>query len=109
MRFDMNHQFMHRKNMGSIRARCIGRDHGDGWAQVEYTFSRTAGKASIGERVIVDLVRKRGAPKKDFRDHMRIRTDYPTQSLRVWVGRDIQDTDDPVLDVWLDYTPLDAQ
>jgi len=107
--FDMNHQFMHRKQMGSIRATCIGRKHGDAWAQVEYTFSRTDGKTSVGERVIVDLVRKRTEERKDFRDHMRIRTDYPSQSLKVWVGRDIQETQDPVLDVWLCYTPLDAE
>ena len=107
--FDMNHQFMHRKQMGSIKARCIGRDHGDDWAQVEYTFSRTEGRPSLGEQVIVDLVRKRNESKKDFSDRMRIRTDYPSQSLRVWVGRDIKDTQDPVLDVWLGYTPLDAE
>jgi phenylpropionate dioxygenase-like ring-hydroxylating dioxygenase large terminal subunit len=107
--FDMNHQFMHRKQMGSIRAQCLGRQHGEQWAQVEYSFSRTHGTPSVGERVIVDLVRKRGEAKKDFSDHMRIRTDYPSQSLRVWVGRDIQLTQDPVLDVWLCYTPLDAQ
>jgi hypothetical protein len=95
--------------MGSIRARCLGRQHGDDWAQVDYSFSRTAGTPSVGERVIVDLVRKRGEAKKDFSDFMRIRTDYPTQSLKVWVGRDIQQTEDPVLDVWLGYTPLDAQ
>ena len=106
--FDMNHQFMHRKQMGSIRAKCIGRKHGEDWAQVEYSFSRTAGRASMGEQVIVDLVRKRGEVRKDFTDHMRIRTDYPSQSLRVWIGRDIKDTNDPVLDVWLGYTPLDA-
>jgi phenylpropionate dioxygenase-like ring-hydroxylating dioxygenase large terminal subunit len=105
--FDMNHQFMHRKFMGSMRANCLGRQHGDQWAQVEYSFSRTAGRASVGERVIVDMMRKRGDDRNDFRDHMRIRTDYPTQSLKVWVGRDIQETQDPVLDVWLCYTPLD--
>jgi phenylpropionate dioxygenase-like ring-hydroxylating dioxygenase large terminal subunit len=107
--FDMNHQFMHRKQMGSIRARCLGRKHGEDWAQVEYSFSRTAGKASMGEQVIVNLVRKRDEAKKDFSDHMRIRTDYPTQSLRVWIGRNIQESQDPVLDVWLNYTPLDAE
>jgi len=107
--FDMNHQFMHRKQMGSIRAQCLGRQHGEDWAQVEYSFSRTEGKSSVGERVIVDLVRTRSAAKKDFSDHMRIRTDYPSQSLKVWVGRDIKQTDDPVLDVWLGYTPLDAE
>jgi phenylpropionate dioxygenase-like ring-hydroxylating dioxygenase large terminal subunit len=107
--FDMNHQFMHRRHMGSIRANCLGRKHGDNWAQVEYSFSRTEGKQSVGEQVIVDLMRKRGEPKKDFSDHMRIRTDYPTQALKVWVGRNIEDTSDPVLDVWLAYTPLDAE
>jgi hypothetical protein len=107
--FDMNHQFMHRKQMGSIRAKCLARSHGENWAQVEYSFSRTDGKQSLGEQVIVDLARKRGEPKKDFSDHMRIRTDYPSQSLRVWVGRNLQETEDPVLDVWLGYTPLDAE
>ncbi len=107
--FDMNHQFMHRKQMGSIKASCLGRDHGEHWAQVEYSFARTEGKTSLGEAVIVDLVRKRGEKKKDFRDHMRIRTDYPAQSLKVWVGRNIEDTEDPVLDVWLGYTPWDAE
>jgi renierapurpurin 18,18'-hydroxylase len=107
--FDMNHQFMHRKYMGSITAHCIGRDHGERWAQVEYSFMRTAGKSSLGERIIVDLVRKGREKKKDFRDHMRIRTDYPTQSLKVWVGRDIQEAQDPVLDVWLCYTPVDVE
>ncbi len=107
--FDMNHQFMHRAQMGSIKARCIGRQHGEHWAEVEYTFSRTAGRPSIGEQVIVDLVRKRGDKKADFSDHMRIRTDYPNQSLKVWVGREIKQSDDPVLDVWLAYTPLDHE
>ena len=107
--FDMNHQFMHRKQMGSIRASCLGRAHGENWAQVEYSFSRTNGTASVGERAIVHLARRRHEPRRDFSDHMRIRTDYPTQSLKVWLGRDIKPTQDPVLDVWLGYTPLDAQ
>ena len=107
--FDMNHQFMHRKQMGSIRARCLGKQQGETWAQVEYSFSRTGGKPSVGEQVIVDLMRKRGEAKKDFSDYMKIRTDYPTQSLKVWVGRDIKPSDDPVLDVWLGYTPLNAE
>jgi renierapurpurin 18,18'-hydroxylase len=107
--FDMNHQFMHRRFMGSIRAHCLGKQHGDNWAQVEYSFSRTGGKSSVGERVIVDLARKRGAPKSDFTDHMRIRTDYPSQTLRVWIGRDVHESTDPALDVCLFYTPLDAE
>jgi renierapurpurin 18,18'-hydroxylase len=108
--FDMNHQFMHRKQMGSIRAKCLGRDHGENWAQVEYSFSRTDGNSSMGEKVIINLARNHGGDRpKDFSDHMRIRTDYPTQNLKVWIGRDINESQDPVLDVWLGYTPLDAE
>ena len=109
--FDMNHQFMHRRNMGSITAQCLGRQHGENWAQVEYSFSRSAGRASMGESVIVNLMRRRESEGDtgDFRDHMRIRTDYPYQSLRVWVGRDVSEKTDPVLDVWLGYTPLDSE
>jgi phenylpropionate dioxygenase-like ring-hydroxylating dioxygenase large terminal subunit len=106
--FDMNHQFMHRRYMGSIRAACLGRQHGEQWAEVEYSFSRKEGKSTMGERVIVDLMRKRSEERQDFSDHMRIRTDYPSQSLKVWVGRNIQISEDPVLDVWLCYTPLGA-
>jgi len=106
--FDMNHQFMHRRLMGSIRAHCLGRAHGEDWAEVEYSFTRTDGKGSLGEAVIVDLMRPRGEAKVGFADHMRIRTDYPSQSLKVWVGRNVEATQDPVLDVWLGYTPLDA-
>jgi phenylpropionate dioxygenase-like ring-hydroxylating dioxygenase large terminal subunit len=62
--FDMNHQFMHRKQMGSIRANCLGRKHGEDWAQVEYSFSRTEGKPSMGEQVIVDLMRKRSERRR---------------------------------------------
>jgi renierapurpurin 18,18'-hydroxylase len=107
--FDMNHQFMHRRYMGSIKAHCIGREHGERWAQVEYSFKRTEGHSTLGEQVIVDLVRKRKEKKSGFSDRMRIRTDYPTQSLKVWVGRDVHDGADPVLDVWLCYTPVDRQ
>lgn len=99
--FDMNHQFLHRRQMGMIRARCVGRRQGEDWCEVEYTFSRTAGRSSVGEAAILNVMEK----KRDGgrRDLMSIRTDYPYQSLKFWV-----DGGDPVLDVWLGYTPLDA-
>jgi phenylpropionate dioxygenase-like ring-hydroxylating dioxygenase large terminal subunit len=105
--FDMNHQFLHRKQMGSIKAKCLGKREGADWAEVDYTFSRTEGRQSMGEKVIVDLVRERGVPKKDFSDLMTIKTEYPYQRLKVWVGREIGEGVEPVLDVWLGYTPLD--
>jgi hypothetical protein len=62
--FDMNHQFMHRKQMGSIRARCLGRNHGENWAQVEYSFARTGGRQSVGEHLIVDLMRNAASRRR---------------------------------------------
>jgi phenylpropionate dioxygenase-like ring-hydroxylating dioxygenase large terminal subunit len=100
--FDMNHQFLHRKQMGMIKARCLGQRHGHDWAEVDYTFSRTAGASTLGESAILGVVRKRG--EGDNRDLMTIRTEYPYQHLRVWVG-----DGPPVLSVWLGYTPLDKE
>lgn len=100
--FDMNHQFLHRRQMGMIKARCLGRRHGADWAEVDYTFSRTEGSATIGENMIVGLVQ--GGNEDGGADLMTIRTEYPYQHLKVWVGKG-----DPVLDVWLAYTPLDAE
>ena len=98
--FDMNHQFLHRRQMGTIKARCLGRRSGEDWAEVDYTFSRTEGSSTVGEAAIVGLVRKPG--DGDNTDLMTIRTEYPHQRLQVWVG-----DGDPVLSVWLGYTPLD--
>jgi phenylpropionate dioxygenase-like ring-hydroxylating dioxygenase large terminal subunit len=98
--FDMNHQFLHRRQMGTIKATCLGRDSGADWAEVAYTFSRTGGSGSIGEGAILGLMR--GTDDADRKDRMLIRTDYPHQTLRFWI-----DDAEPVLSVWLGYTPLD--
>ena len=98
--FDMNHQFLHRRQMGSIKAHCLGRRHGDDWAEVDYTFSRPQGSSTVGETAILGVVRKRGGG--DNADLMTIRTGYPYQELKVWVG-----DGEPVLSVWLGYMPLD--
>ncbi|NIJ34807.1 aromatic ring-hydroxylating oxygenase subunit alpha [Sphingomonas oligoaromativorans] len=100
--FDMNHQFLHRRQMGLMKATCLGRDSGPNWAEVRYTFSRTEGAATIGEGAILGLMR--GKDEADRKDRMVIRTDYPHQNLRFWI-----DEGDPVLSVWLGYTPLDAE
>jgi renierapurpurin 18,18'-hydroxylase len=100
--FDMNHQFLHRRNMGSIKAHCLGRRSGDDWCEVDYTFTRTQGHQSVGEAAILSALRAGDDCK--YRDRMTIRTEYPYQRLKVWVG----DATEPALDVWLCYTPLDA-
>ena len=108
--FDMNHQFLHRKQMGMIKAKCLGRRSGPDWCEVDYTFSRTEGRGTLGESAILGLVQGREKAVDQARtegdgdgDLMTIRTEYPNQRLRVWVGKG-----DPALDVWLSYAPLDA-
>ena len=99
--FDMNHQFLHRRNMGLIRTQCLARRQGENWCEVDYTFRRTEGLPSVGEAAIRNVLERHGPAKKDL---MTIRTDYPYQRLKFWAG-----DGDPVLDVWLGYTPQDDQ
>ncbi len=83
--FDMNHQFLHRRQMGMIRAQCLARRQGETWCEVDYTFRRTAGLPSVGETAILNAFGTRIRGVK--RDLMTIRTEYPYQRLKVWVER----------------------
>jgi len=96
---DMNHQFLHRRQMGSIKAHCLGHRSGEDWCEVDYTFSRPTGVGPLGEIAILGTFRPNGGG--DHKDLMTIRTGYPYQNLKVWVGGG-----EPVLQVWLGYTPL---
>jgi phenylpropionate dioxygenase-like ring-hydroxylating dioxygenase large terminal subunit len=96
---DMNHQFLHRSQMGAIKAHCLGQRMGDDWCEVDYTFSRPTGVGPLGEIAILGTFRPNGGG--DNKDLMTIRTGYPYQDLKVWVGKG-----DPVLHVWLGYLPL---
>jgi phenylpropionate dioxygenase-like ring-hydroxylating dioxygenase large terminal subunit len=100
--FDMNHQFLHRRQMGMIKATCLGRDSGPDWAEVRYTFDRVSGSATIGESAILGMMR--ATDEATRKDRMVIRTDYPHQTLTF-----AMDDGDPVLSVWLGYTPLDRE
>ena len=100
--FDMNHQFLHRRQMGMIKATCLGRESGADWAEVRYTFDRTSGRATVGEGAILGLMR--ASDEATRKDVMVIRTDYPYQTLTFQM-----DDGDPVLSVWLGYTPLDRE
>ncbi len=99
---DMNHQFLHRKQMGSIRPRYLGGDAGEDWVEARYTFARTGGKQPIGEAAIFG--QRRGANDASaHQDVMTIRTEYPYQTLRIR-GKD----GTKVMDLWIIYVPLDA-
>ncbi len=98
---DMNHQFMHSKQMGQVRPRFLGQDRGEGWIEARYTFARTGGTQPLGEALIFGERRGTEARHAD-RDIMTIRTEYPYQTLRIRTA----DTT-PVMDLWIAYTPQD--
>jgi phenylpropionate dioxygenase-like ring-hydroxylating dioxygenase large terminal subunit len=99
---DMNHQFLHRKQMGQVRPRHRGMRIGDDWMEVDYTFGRTGGKQPLGEAAILGKRRKTG--EQNHRELMTIRTEYPYQNLKIWT-----DTDLPVMNLWIVYVPLDRE
>jgi renierapurpurin 18,18'-hydroxylase len=98
---DMNHQFLHRRQMGKMRARSLGRRRGDDWVEVDYTFSREAGQQPIGEALVFGQSRQ-GAKK--HKDVMTIRTQYPYQTLQIRTSEGTL-----VMDLWIIYVPLDAE
>ena len=59
---DMNHQFLHRKQMGQIRPRYLGGRLGETWLEVRYTFARTGGKAAAGRGRLVRGQAHQGSP-----------------------------------------------
>jgi phenylpropionate dioxygenase-like ring-hydroxylating dioxygenase large terminal subunit len=99
---DMNHQFLHRRIMGQIRPRYLGRRLGKDWLEVQYTFARTGGKQPLGEAAIFGG--KRSADVND-NDVMTIRTEYPYQTLSILPAGG----GEPVMNLWIVYVPQDAE
>ncbi len=99
---DMNHQFLHRRQMGQMRARSLGRRRGEGWVEVDYTFARMAGQQPIGEAIVFGQSRKTGG--ENDKDVMTIRTEYPYQTLQIRTSEQTL-----VMDLWIVYVPLDRE
>ncbi len=99
---DMNHQFLHRKQMGQMTPRYRGSERGSDWAEVRYTFARTDGKQPLGEAAIFGQRRVIG--EHDHKDLMTIRTEYPYQTLKIQTAEEV-----PVMNLWIVYVPLDLE
>ncbi|WJF91868.1 aromatic ring-hydroxylating dioxygenase subunit alpha [Paraburkholderia bonniea] len=98
---DMNHQFLHRRQMGQMRARSLGRRRGEGWVEVDYTFARMKGKQPLGEALVFG--QNRQGKEQNDQDVMTIRTQYPYQTLQIRTADATL-----VMDLWIVYVPLDA-
>lgn len=97
---DMNHQFLHRRLMGGIKTTLLDTRQGQNWIEVDYTFSRTAGKQPLGEKLMLGASH---GPANGAPDVMTIRTEYPYQTLRFRTAG----SEHPALDLWNVYVPLD--
>jgi phenylpropionate dioxygenase-like ring-hydroxylating dioxygenase large terminal subunit len=100
---DMNHQFLHRSLMGSIRTTQLDMREGEDWVEVDYTFARAAGKQPVGEWFMIQRRKKPDAGQG--KDLMTIRTSYPYQTLRFWTAG----SREPALDLWNVYVPVDRE
>ncbi|NHN87187.1 aromatic ring-hydroxylating oxygenase subunit alpha [Acetobacter conturbans] len=99
---DMNHQFLHRKQMGQITARFLGQDKGENFVEARYSFARKGGDQPLAERLIFGKHDKSIDVKdQPIEEIVTIRTTYPYQTL------EIRDKDgDLVMDLWVAYVPL---
>ncbi len=99
---DMNHQFLHRSLMGSIRATLLDIRSGADWVETDYTFARMGGKQPLGEKFMIG---DRKSSEINQIDKMTIRTKYPYQTLKFWTAGNT----DPALDLWNCYVPTDLE
>ena len=114
---DMNHQFLHRRLMGSIKTLLLDRREGPDWVEVDYSFYRQGGKQSWGEKVMIsrsgdarkfddeESKAEAEAAGRKTRDIMTIRTAYPYQTLKFWTSG----SKEPALDLWNLYYPVDRE
>ena len=107
---DMNHQFLHRGIMGTIKPTMLGFERGPDWVEARYRFQHTAGKSARGARLL--LAGSGGAAPAAGDGHqaaggdlMTIRTVYPYQSLSLFRGG----ASHPSFNLWAAYVPVDRE
>nr|WP_298797932.1 aromatic ring-hydroxylating dioxygenase subunit alpha [uncultured Acetobacter sp.] len=98
---DMNHQFLHRRQMGSITARFMGQDKGENFLEARYSFARKGGNQPLAEALIFGKHHDIEGQEQPVEEIVSIRTTYPYQTLK------IHDKDgDLVMSLWVAYVPL---
>jgi phenylpropionate dioxygenase-like ring-hydroxylating dioxygenase large terminal subunit len=101
---DMNHQFLHRGIMGTIKPTLLDFSKGEDWVEARYRFRRAGGRPDRGATFM--LSGPRAKPSAERRgDVMTIRTQYPYQTLRLCRG----ESTEPAFDLWTAYVPTDRK
>jgi renierapurpurin 18,18'-hydroxylase len=99
---DMNHQFLHRGILGTIKPTLLDYQAGDDWVEVRYKFEKAGGRSNRGANLMLAGGSAKGA-KWSSGDLMVIRTQYPYQTLRLYRGG----ADSPAFELWTAYVPHD--
>ncbi|WP_083301821.1 Rieske 2Fe-2S domain-containing protein [Kozakia baliensis] len=100
---DMNHQFLHRRQMGQIRARFLGQDEGENFIEARYSFARSGNQQPLAERLIFGKHHDDPNRVQPVEEVVTIRTTYPYQSLH------IHDKDgDLIMQLFAVYVPNSA-
>ena len=104
---DMNHQFLHRGIMGTLKPTLLDYQRGDDWVEVRYRFQRAAGTPDRGARFLLAGRHRKAGPTGEAPagDLMTIRTQYPYQTLSIYRGG----SQDPAFNLWAAYVPYDAE
>ncbi|QNT79595.1 Rieske 2Fe-2S domain-containing protein [Entomobacter blattae] len=97
---DMNHQFLHRNIMGRIKARFLGKQTGDNFIEVKYSFARVGNKQPLAEALIFGKHHQYEDGQQPIDEIVTIRTEYPYQTLRV-TSKDGTD----MISLWVCYLP----
>ena len=95
---DMNHQFLHRGILGTIRPALLDCDSGDDWVEARYRFQQAAGKPDRGATFMIG-----GDSGRSAGDVVTIRTQYPYQTLTLCRAG----ADRPAIQLWTAYVPHD--
>jgi len=96
----MNHQFLHRKVTGKIKATHLATRHGADFVEVDFRFEQADSRPNIASRLMG--TQELGAA---YTGLMTIRTQYPYQYL--WLSR--MGTEEPALSLWAAYVPVDRE
>lgn len=97
---DMNHQFLHRGVLGTIRPELLGYDAGPDFLEARYRFTSGGGRKNRGAGMLSAEGRGgRGTP-----DVLTIRTQYPFQTLHLVP----EGASRPAFSMWAAYVPADA-
>jgi renierapurpurin 18,18'-hydroxylase len=98
---DMNHQFLHRRLMGSIQPTLLDLRRDEHAIEVDYRFEQAGGKPHFGAGLMMG--KKDTEPDRRHFDIMTIRTVYPYQTLTLRRPT----SPDPALHLWTAYVPVD--